>query len=380
MNKTTSRPLIVSAIIVLVALVGIFTYKFRSIDLPQQVKVTALLPLTGPAAVFGQDEKLGIELALETQKTAPIPIAINFEDTQGKPDITVSALRKNYDLSGSRIYIASTTGPALAVLPILKGSSDPTITFVIATLSGITKDYPSAFRIYPSVDEEIRVLSSYAKEANFRRIAVYCLRNQAGEDAIRKLGEEVAVFGGAVVFSDTFPASEKDFRQVLLKVKEAKPDALLITGYTTHYADILRQMLEGNIRIPVLAGIGMPLGGLEKQFPADFISQVIFPASQLNFEPNNPRVKAFAAMVKSRGKVANFEIAYAYDSTRLLLAAVEKAGSTDPKLIANAIKGLMPYEGINGTIKLDENRDARLGLKASHYGPNGIEPAVLAKP
>jgi branched-chain amino acid transport system substrate-binding protein len=380
MDKNARKPIIIATVIAFAVVLGIISYNTTSQDGVGQVKVTALLPLTGPAAVFGQDEKMGIELALATQKAARMPLSFIFEDSQGKPDLAVSAVRKNYDLSGSRIYMVSTTPPTLAVLPILKELPDPTVTFVIATLSGITKGYPSAFRIYPSVDEEIRVLSSYAEKAGFKKIAAYCFKNQAGEDAIRTMTERMASFGGEVVFSDTFSIVEKDFRQVLVKIKGLQPDAILITGFASNYADVFRQMIENDMKIPVLAGVGMPLGGFNKQLPADFLSRVVFPATRFNFESENPTIKSFVDLIQQTGKVANYEIAYAYDTTQLLRAAVDKAGSSDPKLIAEAIKELMPYEGITGTISLDGNRDARLDLKACRYGNNGIELANPTKP
>lgn len=376
MNKKLST-LIVVAIIAVAILATVFSVSKRQHEVvPAKLQVAAILPLTGPAAVFGQDEKLGIELALQTQKDAKIPLSFIFEDSQGKPDLGVSSLRKNYDIAGTRIFFVSTTGPAMAILPILKESAHSNIAFVIATVSGVTREFPSALRIYPSVDEEIRILGGYAEAKGYKRIAAYTLNNQAGEEAIRKMGQKVTAYGGSVVFSDTFTPTEKDFRQVLLKVKQSSADALLITGYTSQYADIFRQMIENDIKIPVLAGIGVALGGLEKEFPAEFMANVVFPASRFNFERNNARIHEFEAMVKAKGKVANFEIAYAYDSTQLLRTAVDRAQSTDPKKIFDAILSLMPYDGINGTTKFDEHRDAILDLKACRYGPNGIEPVL----
>jgi len=373
MNKKRT---IIAAVVLVIAAVLALTYSARnSVKSSSELKVVALLPLTGPAAIFGQDEKLGIELALEAQESAKIPLAFTFEDTQGKPDIAVSALRKSYDISGSRVYMVSTTSPTLAILPILKDLPDYTLTFVVATLSGITKDYPFAFRIYPSVDEEIRVLSSYAEKAGYKRIAAYCFKSQAGEDAIRTMAKSVTAFGGSVIFSDTFPIVEKDFRQSLLKIKSLQPEAILITGFASNYADIFRQMIENDINIPILAGVGMPLGDFEKQLPAEFLSRVVFPASRFNLEPENPEIKALIDAIQQKGKTANYEIAYAYDTTMLLASAVEKSGSSDANKISQAIMELMPYKGITGTINLDENRDARLDLKPCRYGPNGIELA-----
>ncbi|MCB1209925.1 MAG: ABC transporter substrate-binding protein [Verrucomicrobiales bacterium] len=339
------------------------------------LKAVAILPLTGPAATFGQDEKAGIELALKSVTNPSVPISFTFEDSQGKPDQAVSSLWKSFDLEGRHVVYVSTTGPSMAVLPILKDSQQPHLAFVIATLSEMTKDFPSAYRIYPSVDEEIRCLAEYAEKAGIRRIAGYAVKNQAGEDFIRKMDASAKKFGGSVVFSDTFEAGEKDYRQVLLKIKAANAEAILITGYTFNYADIFRQMNEIDLKIPVLAGGGVALTDL-KDIPPAFLQNVIFPASSLSFDPDRPQVHEFLSLAKASGVQPNYEIAYAFDATRLLQAAADKANSAELEKIQAAIQELLPYEGVNGAIILDDNRDAILDLKACRYGQHGIEIAT----
>lgn len=373
MNKKNT--IIAAAVLAAVVALAVIFNLANSGSSSNELKVVAILPLTGPAATFGQDEKTGIELALKAEKSPAIPLSFAFEDSQGKPDQAVSTMRKSFDLEQRRIVYVSTTGPSMAVLPLLKESNEPHIAFVIATLSGMTKDFPSVFRIYPSVDEEIRALADYANQAGIRRIAGYAVKNQAGEDFIRKMDTAAKDFGGSVVFSDTFEAGEKDYRQVLLKIKASNAEAILITGYTFNYADIFRQMNEIDLKIPVLAGGGVALTDL-KDIPPAFLQNVVFPASSLSFEPDRPKVKEFMKLASDAGKSPNYEVAYAYDSTRLLQAAANKANSTDPTAVKAAIQTLMPYEGVNGVIKLDENRDAILDLKACRYGPKGIETAI----
>lgn len=373
MNKKNA--IIAAAVLAVIAIIAITYNSGSSGKSSSELKVVAILPLTGPAATFGQDEKTGIELALKSGKDQTIPLTFTFEDSQGKPDQAVSTVRKSFDIEGRRVVFVSTTGPAMAVLPILKDSNESHMAFVIATLSGMTKDYPSAYRIYPSVDEEIRALKAYAEQNGIKNIAGYAVKNQAGEDFIRKMDAAAKGFGGSVVFSDTFEAGEKDYRQVLLKIKASNAEAILITGYAFNYADIFRQMIDIDLRIPVLAGGGVALTEL-KDIPKDFLKNVIFPASSLSFDQDRPQVQEFLKLAREAGKSPNYEIAYAFDATRLLQAAARKANSTDPAAIKNSIKEIMPYEGVNGVIKLDENRDAILDLKACRYGPNGIELAI----
>ncbi|MEM9940188.1 MAG: ABC transporter substrate-binding protein [Planctomycetota bacterium] len=331
------------------------------------LEITAMLPLTGPAAAFGQDEKSGMEAALANSEL----VSLDCQDSQGKPDIAVSILQQSYELKGRRVFVCSTTGPSMAVLPILRDKDDESLVFVIATLSDITVDFPNAIRIYPSVDEEIRVLGDFAEESGFKSIAALCVRNQAGEDAIRTMSNRSAQFGGSVIYSDTFAANEKDFRSILQKIKSQKPDALLVTGYSFNYVDIFKQMIESDFDVPVLAGVGVPLAGLEEAFPKPFLKRVVFPATKFSYSKDDPKVKEFERLVASKGKVANYEMAFAFDTMNLILNSVEPDQS--PAELLEQIMANQPFEGVNGSIKLDQNRDARLQLEPCRYGQNGIE-------
>ncbi len=327
------------------------------------INVLAILPLTGPAATFGEDEKLGIELALK--KAGSVPVRVKFADSQGKPDVAISILQQSYAIDNTRIFITSTTSQSLAVLPALKDKEESTLAFVIATLSNITKDYPNAVRIYPSVDEEVRVLGEFAERKHFKRVAALCFQSQAGEDAIRLMNARLNSFSDGLVFSDTFPITEKDFRPLLLKIKEKSPDALFVTGFSNNYADIFRQMLEMQIDIPVLAGVGMPLGEFENTLPEDFLGNVVFPASRFSFDYESEDVVSFRKSVKDAGRVPNYEIAYAYENAMLLVKA--SGSKRNPSEILESLKALMPYRGITGQIELNENRDALLELTPCHY-------------
>jgi ABC-type branched-subunit amino acid transport system substrate-binding protein len=78
-------------------------------DIPQKEKVARvgiILPMTGPTAYLGEGEALGSRLALESQNAqSPIKVEYVFEDSQGKPDIAISAVRKLLDVQNIRLHV-----------------------------------------------------------------------------------------------------------------------------------------------------------------------------------------------------------------------------------------------------------------------------------
>jgi branched-chain amino acid transport system substrate-binding protein len=57
-----------------------------------------------------------------------------------------------------------------------------------------------------------------------------------------------------------------------------------------------------------------------------------------------------AAFRKSYGAAPSDVAATSYDATTLLLAAMERAGSTDADAIRQALRGMPPLSGVTGTI------------------------------
>lgn len=343
-----------------------------------RVRVAAILPLTGPAASIGQDEKLGIELAYADNASASRLLEFVFEDSQSKPDVTVTALRKQLDVDGTSLFIVSTTAPVQAALPALRDSKKDVFAVVAATMPDITAGYPFAYRIYPTATEEVSTIAGYAKAMGYRKLAGYAPKNRVGEESLKMLAAHLQADGGSLLLAETFETTEKDFRSVIAKFKAEKVDAIVLTGaFPAHYVPILRQMAEAGIDVPVLGGVALATAGVEKELPPNFLARIKFVAPPFYFNSEtSPKTTQFVQAVKARGKTPNYEIGYAYDSAAMLLLAVEASVAKTPQGIATAFAALSPFQGVAGPITFNETRDAVLGFRMSQWGPNGI---VLAK-
>src|SRR4051794_20903771 len=60
-------------------------------DAPSAFKISAIIGLSGPLAVIGADMRRGVEVALEERgnKLGGVPIEITWDDSEGKPQVTV---------------------------------------------------------------------------------------------------------------------------------------------------------------------------------------------------------------------------------------------------------------------------------------------------
>jgi branched-chain amino acid transport system substrate-binding protein len=342
--------------------------------LPQTkvIKIGAILPLTGQNASLGEGQRLGMKLAIEKSDPGKSKIEAVFEDSQGKPEIGVSASRKLLNFQDVGIQVLSTSNVAKAVLPIYKQSGKELLVMVQATAPDITKEYPFSYRIYQSATQEVNLLTDYAQKKKYLKVGMLHFKNRAGEEAAKAFGKNMDAFGGKLVAVESFTPENKDLRPMIQKLKAANIDALMIYSLPTYYQIISTQAEEAQLNVPILANSSVAISKFEGESPA-FLKKVVFPATRFYLEKDSPDIKEFTDLVKANGGKPTEDVAYFYDMTKLLVKAVQSANSQKISDIQSKISELTPYSGLTGKISFNQFRDAQPPMKLSRFGDKGIE-------
>jgi branched-chain amino acid transport system substrate-binding protein len=114
---------------------------------------------------------------------------------------------------------------------------------------------------------------------------------------------------------------------------------------------------------PILGGDGLDIGDAWKQVAqADGIYFTTH--AYLGSDNPNPRVRAFRALYAEAnpGQEPDAFTALGYDTARLLMAAIEVAGSTQPHAVREALAATTGFEGVTGTISYP--RGSRIPIKS----------------
>jgi branched-chain amino acid transport system substrate-binding protein len=94
----------------------------RAARAAEPIRLGAVLPLTGPAAVIGTQEQRGILWALDEWNAkggiGGRKVEVIFEDNQAKPDQSVLSFNKLVDLQGVPAVFTGYSGPTLAMAPL----------------------------------------------------------------------------------------------------------------------------------------------------------------------------------------------------------------------------------------------------------------------
>ena len=340
----------------------------------QPIEFSAVLPLTGPLALLGANEMVGINQALEELKAKGHQrISFRFDDSQGKGPNTVSIIRKNWDISGSRFFIISTTTPLLATLPMLRDTTGDKVVIAQTMYPGVTIGYPFAHRLFPSSKQEAELLATHAAALGLSRVAILHVKNEWGLESAAVFRKTLEAKGGQIVATETYTFADKDFRPMLNKLVAASPQAILLYAYPDNFPTILTQLAELGQSLPILANTDFGIGNIADKVPAGLLAQTVFPAPRYFYDAQTDEIKAFNQRITAAGHQPNFDIATFYDMTMILNRAAELATDKSPGAFAEGLAKSLPYHGVTGDIRGSGERDVQVDFSLARWRNGKLE-------
>lgn len=184
------------------------------------------VPLTGDAQAYGQDIQRGYELGKELLKANDIQLL--FEDDACNPAKGVGILKKLIEVDNVKaISGIFCNGVLLASAPYLNRTNIPVLTSAANTgdQHGIGK---KIFRLFPADHLGVAPLIKYIAKKH-KRLCMISETEAYPELIARTVKSEWGKLGSEFeLFSEAVNYGEKDFRSVLLRLKQKNCEALFI--------------------------------------------------------------------------------------------------------------------------------------------------------
>ena len=240
------------------------------------------------------------------------------EETQGKPLITLNAAPE----------FVNTVGPYGA---------------------------PNIFLSLPINTEVAKINADYMAtlKPKIKKIGLLCVAATFGTDGCNAARKEFGVKGVTVATEQSVSAVATDLTQQVLAFKDAGVDAVLAFSYPNPVAVFANQMVQNGLDIPINASQSSPFavatGSIQPGALANFSGSDYCVPTSLTSKVGKKWVKDYTAEF---GYAPISSSAQAYDLSNFANAAVQKAGSVDPKKLVPAMKALS-YDGVCGTYKAD---------------------------
>jgi branched-chain amino acid transport system substrate-binding protein len=329
------------------------------------IKIGMCVPVTGPAAEQGLWAQNGAKLALAAVNKAggvlgkQVELVIEDDQTTN-PGIVLafSKLAAQSDIVAFLGSIRSTQVMAMApdVLklgkPVMIGGTNPDLTHM---------GNQWLFRFRPNDSYSGRVIADFGVNTlGKKKWAVVHSTDAFGTAGGKALADALGKLGAPPVLDQGYANQSQDFTPVVLAVKQSGAD--ILSSYFTFENDLgifARQLRQLGVNIPwvgspsVVAVSSTKLAG-----PALYGTYGVADYA----EESGDAPRAFGKAYREAYKTApDIQSAWTFDAVTILSGAINKAGSTDPVKIREAILSLKKFPGAEGEYNFDQNGDGLHG-------------------
>jgi len=343
-----------------------------------QIKIGAVLSVTGPASFLGDPEKKTLEIyvneinakgGVNGQKLQ----LIVYDDAANADTARTFATRLVEEDKVVAVVGGSTTGSTLAMIPVFEEAQIPFIS--LAGAVQIIEPVRKWVFKTPHTDRmACEKIFADLKSRNLTHIALI-----SGTDAFGKSMRDQCVAvaskaGITIVTEETYGPRDSDMTPQLTNIKnKAGVQAVVNPGFGQGPAIVTRNYKQLAITLPLYQSHGVA----SKQFielagPA--AEGVRLPAAAILIadklpanDPQKPVVVNYTKTYQDRTKQAVSTFGgHAYDGLMILVQAMERAKSTDAAKVRDEIEKTKGFIGTGGIVNMSPTDHMGLDLSAFH--------------
>jgi branched-chain amino acid transport system substrate-binding protein len=342
------------------------------------VKVGVVHPVTGPLAEPGQACRLGAQMAADAINAAGGVKALGgrklelvLGDTQTKPDIGRTEAERVINQGAQMLMGSFDSGSTAAMVPVAQqrrvpflvdiAAADPITANVAKAVKEGQQKVQYVYRNFPTGSsfgkKAVQYFGEIFKEAGVspkRVVLMYC-NDLFGQNNAKGFQAAHAAAKPSWDIVDVIPWPEppQDLSTEVSRAKAAKPDIIAPITRPASAQILLPELRKQRVEMMGIVGPGSP--GLYEagQLAAlkEDLEYVLASIPWANFK--NPRTQKVAEEYQRRssGKTFDTNSGYSYDGMFLIADILERAKSTDPDAVVEAMRktsytdGLMQYGG-----------------------------------
>ncbi|MBV9653037.1 MAG: branched-chain amino acid ABC transporter substrate-binding protein [Acetobacteraceae bacterium] len=330
-----------------------------------QIQIAVVGPMTGQYAAFGTQMREGAEQAVaDINKAGGVlgqQLVLNIGDDACDPRQAVSVAN---DMASKGVkfvaghYCSGSSIPASKVytdeglLQISPASTNPKYTDEGAW---------NTFRVCGRDDQQGAIAGKYlADHFKNEKVAILNDNSAYGKGLADQTKKAFEAAGGKVAMEAAYTPGERDYSALVSRLKQAGVAVIYVGGYHTESGLIIRQAKEQGMKATLVGGDALVTNEFwQIAGDAGNGTMMTFPA--------DPRHRPSAAAVVKEFKDKNIDpegyVLYTYAAVQIFAEAAQKAGSADPKKVAEVMKSSGPWPTVLGPIGFDKKGD----ITASDY-------------
>ena len=312
------------------------------------LKVGVLLPRSGFEAGIGQDCQRGVDIAPAILKSLGLPdLAIINGDTESNVDTAREHAEKLISDGAQLLVGAFDSGQTTAIAQVAEQKGIPLVINIAAAPDITEQGYKFVFRNFPTAamilgDAFADQKEIFAITGKAPKTVVFMHVNDTFGTAMAKgIGAVMPKYNMPYTVADeiAYDPAARDLSVEVTKAKATNADAILIVGRLNDAMLITRELVKQ--RWTPQAILSMGPGWYEDQYFKTLGKLSDGPMSFVPWYDPNKKLsqKLEAALAKSYpGVNMNTNHVYTFEALLVAADAFKRAGTTDPKALADAIR------------------------------------------
>jgi branched-chain amino acid transport system substrate-binding protein len=327
------------------------------------VTIGMIVPMTGPSASTGKQERAGAELYLQQHGDTVAGKKINLivKDDTGAADVTKRLAEELIGNDHASVLMGFGLTPlALAAAPVATEAKVPEIVTAAATAM-ITEKSPYIMRTSFTLPQASAPMADWALKNGIKKVVTIVTDYGPGKDAEQWFSDTFEKGGGAIAEKIRVPLKNPDFAPFLQRVKDDAPDAVFVFVPSGFGAIFMKEFVERGLDKSGIKLIGT--GDVtDDDLLADIGDSALGAVTTHHYSAahDSPENKAFVEAFEkaNNGMRPNFMAVGAYDGMALVYQALEKTkGDTNGDALIAAMKGAS-WMSPRGPVSIDpETRD-----------------------
>ncbi len=337
-----------------------------------QIKIGSAGPMTGSNATFGAQLKAGAEQAVAdiNAKGGVLgkQLVLSIGDDACDPKQAVSVANKfaadgvvfvdghfcsSSSIPASKVYAEE------GILMMTPASTNPRFT---------DEGSWNTFRDCGRDDQQGAVAGGYmAKEFKGRKIAILHDNTAYGKGLADETKKNLNKGGVNETIYSAYVPGERDYSALVSRLKQAGVDVIYIGGYHTETGLIIKQSKEQGMNVTVVGGDALVTNEFWQ------ITGALGEGTLMTF-PSDPRRRPTAKDVVAEFAAKKIDpegyVLYAYAAIQIWAQAATKAGTTEPKKVAEVLRA-GTWDSVLGKISYDKKGDVTVADYVFYIWHNG---------
>ncbi len=351
--------------------------------IPDTVKIGVAQPLSGPLAALGKDMKNGVQLAVDEINAEGfkldgklVKLEVVVVDDKANAEEGKKVAQTLVDAGVVAVVGHLNSGVSIAAAPIYAEHNIAQL--AISTKPEYTQlNLPTTLRMVANDALQSKALGSYAADlAGASKFAVVDDNTPYGKGLADLAAAQIVKSGKQVTLRQSLDDKTTDFTTLVPALKAAGIDVFVTTLADFQVGALVEQLVKADLtHMQIVGGDTIKtskMPPMAKGIRAVYATSPIVEAIEFNAGPQF--LTKFNTAFKSNPV---YGAHYAYDATYVLMAAMRRAQSANPKKITAQLKVIDALAPVTNNMRFREDGEQKYGVVSVYKASNtGVWEAV----